>query len=404
MLRLIHILLGEWCYKLKKIKSIVFITGTRADYGKLKPLIKKAQNSFNTHIFVCGMHLLPQYGTTSNYILNDGYENVHFANDIVFAGKMDVDLASTIVSLNSYINNVKPDLIIVHGDRIDALAGAISGMLNNILVGHVEGGEITGTVDETIRHSISKMAHYHFVANYESKLRVLQLGERRENIHVIGSPDIDIMLSQKLPKLDDVKEKNKIEFSEFAILIYHPVTTEVEAIKNNIRQLLKATEASEKNYIVIYPNNDLGGDIVIGQIEKFKTHNNYKLFRSLPFEDFLVLLKNALFIIGNSSSGVRQACVYGIPAIDIGSRQQGRYPKAFLKNIQHATENSREILACINRTNYHNFSSNYFGEGNSANLFIDILKSEGEVSVQKKFIDTSETQEAINNYINEVCF
>lgn len=350
------------------------------------------------------MHLLPQYGTTCDYILDDGYENVHFATDITLTGKMDVDLAGTIISLNSYINNVKPDLIVVHGDRIDALAGAISGMLNNVLIGHVEGGEITGTVDEAIRHSISKMAHYHFVANYESKLRLLQLGERQDNIHIIGSPDIDIMLSQQLPLLNDVKDRYNIDFNEYAILIYHPVTTEVNAIKNNTRQLLKAIVKSEKNYIVIYPNNDLGSDIIICEIEQFKSHQSFKLFRSLPFEDFLVLLKNALFIIGNSSTGIRQACVFGIPAIDIGTRQQGRYQKASLKNIQHATENSKEILSCINRTTHYNFSSNYFGDGNSANLFIDILKSGDEVPVQKKFIDMIETQEAIKNYINEVCF
>lgn len=395
--------MGNGVISLRNIKTIVFLTGTRADYGKLKPLIKETQKFFDTHIYVCGMHLLPEYGNTYKDILNDGYENIHCATDLVFTSKMDIDLANTIVSLNSYLNNVKPDLIVVHGDRIDALAGAISGMLNNILIAHIEGGEVTGTVDESIRHSITKMAQFHFVANYESKLRILQLGEREKNIYVIGSPDIDIMLSG-LPKVESVRDRHDIPFNEYAILIYHPVTTEVSEIEEHIQQILEAVDKSEKNYIIIYPNNDLGSEVIIKEIEKLNQNNKYRLFRSLPFEDFLSLLKNALFIIGNSSAGIREACVYGVPAIDIGTRQYGRYQKVYLKNIQHTIENVHEILSCINQISNYRFPSNYFGDGNSSNRFVDILRSRDMASIQKKFVDTSETQEAIQNYINEVCF
>lgn len=386
-----------------EINTIVFLTGTRADYGKLKPLIKETQKLFNTYIFVCGMHLMSKYGNTYKDILNDGYYNVYCANDITSTGKMDIDFANTIISLNYFLNSVKPDLIVVHGDRTDALAGAISGMLNNILVAHIEGGEVTGTVDEAIRHSISKIAQFHFVANYESKLRILQLGEREENIYEIGSPDIDIMLSE-LPKIDDVKNKNNIYFDEYAILIYHPVTTEVSSIAKNISELIMATEDSGKNYIIIYPNNDSGSDIIIHEIEKLECNKKYKVFKSLPCEEFLILLKNALFIIGNSSAGIREACVYSIPAIDIGTRQSGRYQKAYLKNIQHTKENAQEILYCINQAVYHKFASNYFGDGKSSLRFVNIIKSGAIAPIQKKFIPISETQEAIQNYINEVCF
>lgn len=402
-LKAIHILHGKWCFKLVKMQTIAFITGTRADYGKLKSLIKETQKYFKTHIYVCGMHLLPQHGSTYNDIINDGYENIHLAKDIIFTGKMDIDLASTMISLNSYVNAIKPDLIVVHGDRIEALAGTISGMLNNVLIAHVEGGEVTGTVDEAIRHSISKMAQYHFVANYESKLRILQLGENEENIYIIGSPDIDIMLSD-LPSIHEVKHRYNIEFDEYAILMYHSVTTEAMATENRIRQVLMATEKSGNNYIVIYPNNDLGSDIIIREIEKLKSNIKYKLFPSLPFEYFLSLLKHSLFIIGNSSAGIREACVYGIPAIDIGTRQQGRYQHSYLRNIQHSHENENEILSCIKQIAGHQCISHYFGNGNSAKLFVDVLQSGQAASVQKKFIDMNETQAAIQNYINEVCF
>ncbi|MEL1136134.1 UDP-N-acetylglucosamine 2-epimerase [Desulfitobacterium sp. THU1] len=386
-----------------KIETIVFITGTRADYGKLKSLIKETQKYFETHVYVCGMHLLPQHGSTYNDIINDGYENIHLAKDIVYTSKMDIDLASTMISLNSYVNAIKPDLIVVHGDRIEALAGAISGMLNNVLIAHIEGGEVTGTVDEAIRHSISKMAQYHFVANYESKLRILQLGESEENIYITGSPDIDIMLSE-LPSINEVKHRYNIEFDEYAILIYHPVTTEAMATEKRILQVLAAVEKSGNNFIVIYPNNDLGSDVIIREIEKLKSNKRYMVFQSLPFEYFLSLLKHSLFIIGNSSAGIREACVYGIPAIDLGTRQQGRYQHSYLRNIQHSQENENEILSCIKQTARHKCISHYFGNGNSAKHFVDVLKSGRAASVQKKFIDMNETQEAIQNYINEVCF
>ncbi|MDQ0048940.1 UDP-N-acetylglucosamine 2-epimerase (hydrolyzing) [Paenibacillus polymyxa] len=388
----------------KRIENIVFITGTRADYGKLKPLINEAQKSFNVSVYVCGMHLLEQFGYTYQAVLDDNYKNVYCASGINYIGKMDVDLASTLIDLNAYLQEVKPDLLVVHGDRVEALAGAISGMLNNILVAHVEGGEVTGTVDEAIRHSVSKMAQFHFVANYECKLRVLQLGEKEENIFVIGSPDIDVMVSSKLPSLEIVKRVHKIPFQNYAILIYHPVTTELSAIQHHIQQLLNATEASGRNYIIIYPNNDLGSDIIINEIEKYKDHERFKLFRSLPFEDFLSLLKHAQFIIGNSSAGIREACVYGLPAIDLGSRQQGRYQKAYLRNVQHTREEDKPILSCINQIKAYKIASSYFGTGNSARLFVEALKSKYEESTQKKFVDIGATEQAIQNYINEVCF
>lgn len=388
---------------MKEINKIVFITGTRADYGKLKSLIRQCENNFKTYLYVSGMHLLEQYGSTYKDILKDGYDNIFCAQDALPTGKMDIDLANTIISLNKYLHEIEPDMIVIHGDRIDALAGATSGMLNNIPIAHVEGGEVTGTVDEAIRHSISKMAQIHFVANYESKLRIKQLGEKEKDIHVIGSPDIDIMLSE-LPSLEVVKDKYSIDFEEYGILIYHPVTTEKDIIDEHIEKIMEATRLSKKKYIVIYPNNDLGSESIIRELEKIQMDRNYKVFQSIPFEEFLVLLKNADFIIGNSSAGIREACIYGVPAIDVGTRQQGRYQKRILQNIQHVDEDVHKIVSSIKNVDGFRIVSDYYGNGRSAESFIDILKSYTTVSIQKKFIDTKETRNEIENYINEVCF
>lgn len=388
---------------MNKDDKILFITGSRADYGKLKALIKAAEEYFQTYVFVCGMHLLERYGNTYQEVLNDGYDNVHIAKEIVSSNKMDLDIAHTLIALNQYIEGNRPDLIVCHGDRVDTLAGSISGMLNNIHVAHIEGGEVTGTVDEAIRHAITKMAHYHFVSNIESKLRIIQLGEKEEHVYVIGSPDIDIMLSE-IPKIEAVKQKYEISFEQYAILIYHPVTTEHTLIEKHIDTVFNAIIESNRNYVVIYPNNDLGSEIVIEKIQKLEIKDQIKAFHSIRFEEFLTLLKHSEFIIGNSSAGIREACVYGIPAINIGSRQNGRYNDLVLKNIQTVSEKKEDLLASIKKVDECRYTSNYFGDGNSAKLFIQILLGENGVELQKKFIDMNQTKNAIDNYLNEVCF
>jgi UDP-N-acetylglucosamine 2-epimerase (hydrolysing) len=154
-------------------------------------------------------------------------------------------------------------MIIVHGDRVEALAGAIIGSFNNTLVTHIEGGEISGTIDELIRHAITKLSHIHFVSNKEAEKRLIQMGELKNSIFVIGSPDVDIMYSDNLPSIEETTEHYEIPFDDYSILIYHPVTTELETLGNDINEVVSATIESDRNYIVIYPNNDAGSDIII---------------------------------------------------------------------------------------------------------------------------------------------
>ena len=190
------------------MKKIVFLTGTRADYGKLKSLISVTQNSdfFETHVFVTGMHLNKLYGYTVNEIEKNNIRNLYKFENHDSVKYMDRTLAKTINGFSKYIENLKPDLIIIHGDRVEALAGALVGSINNILVAHIEGGEVSGTIDEMIRHSVSKMSHIHLVSNKLAKRRLIQMGEYDENIFIIGSPDLDLMKSEDLPSLRFVKK------------------------------------------------------------------------------------------------------------------------------------------------------------------------------------------------------
>lgn len=372
-------------------KKIVFITGTRADYGKMKSLMHILEKSeqFEVFIFVCGMHLSKTFGSTYEEVIKDGYTNIHVAYGLLQTVDTSINLGNTVSYLSGYIYNVAPDMIIVHGDRMDALAGAIVGALHNVMVGHIEGGELSGTIDESIRHAISKFAHVHFVCTHEAKERLIQLGEEPTRIYVIGSPDIDIMMSKDLPELHEAKKRYEIEFDEYGICMYHPVTTEHTSLSKKIREVVDAIIESGRNYIIIYPNNDLGSEVILHEYERFKGEERFKLFPSIRFEYFLTLLKYAKFMIGNSSAGVRESGIYGIPAIDIGTRQNGRYHIETSKNIIHTCEDRSSILEAIKNIESYAMKTQIFGNGNSTVYFYDIIKKPEfwKTEIQKHFVD-----------------
>src|SRR4028118_1730069 len=257
-----------------KRRKILFLTGTRADFGKMKPLMTEVKNAadFEYAIFATGMHVLSRYGSTVIEIQRAGFKNIysHINQDGSVNSQMDFVLANTIQGLGHYMREFAPDLLVVHGDRIEALAGAIVGALNNILVAHVEGGEVSGTIDALIRHAVSKLSHLHFVSNEGARKRLIQMGESPDAVFVIGSPDIDIMLSDKLPALTAVKRKYEIPFAEYAIFAFHPVTTELHLLRRHTEAVIDAVDASGLNFVVIYPNNDAGSEIILEGLERLR--------------------------------------------------------------------------------------------------------------------------------------
>ena len=245
-------------------KKIIFVTGTRADWGKLKSLVTKSSaKNFDVHVFITGMHNDPKYGST--------YHDVQTVNNVKFyrfdnktdESTMDLTVAKTIGGFSKYVEKINPDLIIVHGDRPEPLACAIVGSFKNILVAHIEGGEVSGTIDELIRHSITKLSHIHFVSNKKARERLIQMGEDKNSIFIIGSPDVDLMFSKELPSLQESKEWYDINFQDYSICLFHPVTTEIDVLESQVNCLIESLIESEKNYVVIYPNNDLGSKLII---------------------------------------------------------------------------------------------------------------------------------------------
>lgn len=374
---------------LTKKKTIVFLTGTRADFGKLKPLIKATYDldTFEVHIFVTGMHLLARYGYTAIEVERAGFQNIHKFINQNFNDTMDTVLAKTIAGFSDFAKEIKPDMIIIHGDRVEALAGALVGCLNNILVVHIEGGEVSGTIDESLRHSITKLSHLHLVCNDRARIRLMQMGEEEQRIRVIGSPDLDIMNSDAVPLIEKVREKYTIPFEKYAIFLYHPVTTEVDSLKQKIDAVIEAVQLSGDNYVVVYPNNDYGSDIIFKALERLEEIPRFRLFPSIRFEYFLSLLKHADYVIGNSSAGVREAPFYGVPTVNLGGRQNNRAKAPTILNVSETSEEC--INAIIQTRSMKRVRTEEFGDGRSVDNFIAFLclAATWNISPQKHFKD-----------------
>lgn len=371
-------------------KRILFLTGTRADFGKLKPLMHAVETSpdFECFIFATGMHTLARYGLTVDEIYKTGFSNIHVYMNQIHGESMDLILANTVSGLSRYVREYRPDMIVVHGDRIEALAGAIVGAVNNILVFHIEGGEVSGTIDETIRHAVSKLSHLHFTANQEAAERLIQMGEIPESVFVGGSPDIEAMLSPNLPTLEEVKSRYGIEFLKYAIVLFHPVTTEEEDMLRQAYELTNAIIASGLNYVVIYPNNDTGSNYIFQAYKQLENNTRYKMFPSIRFEYFLTLLKNSSFIIGNSSVGIREAPVYAVPSVNIGSRQHNRFNYMSIINTKCDSLEIQKAITMVQSMNQIQ-KCYYFGDGNSSGKFMEVLRGANlwETPKQKHFCD-----------------
>jgi UDP-N-acetylglucosamine 2-epimerase (hydrolysing) len=380
-------------------RKILFLTGTRADFGKLKPLIQSldAADAFEVAIFITGMHTLSRYGYTVDEVyrllpehrLRDGTRSVYVFHNQVVGEPMERVLATTIDGLSRYLTEFRPDLIVVHGDRVEALAGAIVGALRNILVAHVEGGEVSGTVDELIRHAVTKMSHTHFVANDEASKRLLQLGERPETIKIIGSPDIDLMMSPSLPDLSEVKAHYSIPFNDYGVVIFHPVTTDLADTERSAQAIADAVLESGREHVVIYPNNDEGCELIFEAWRAFAGNNRIKLLPSMRVEYFLVMLRGARYLLGNSSAGIRECPVFGVPAINVSTRQNGRSNSPCIINVIGDREHILSAIEVSWRNLVRHAPDLAFGAGNSAQLFLRTIEQESfwRVSTQKYFND-----------------
>lgn len=371
------------------LRKVVFLTGTRADFGKIKALLRTLDDAggFDIYLFVTGMHLMSRYGSTWEEVRATGVGHIYTFINQNHDDSMEAVFAKTVSGFSDYVREIKPDLVVVHGDRVETLAGATVGALAGIRVAHIEGGEISGTVDELIRHAVTKLSHVHLVANAEARARVLQLGETEESVHIIGSPDIDVMDSGDLPDISEVKRYYEIPFDDYCILIFHPVTTELDRLQHDAQTVVDFVLSTELNFIVILPNNDAGAHYILDEYERMSSHPRFKCFPSMRFEYFLSAMQSATAVLGNSSAGVREAPHFGVPAVNIGTRQFRRSDSPQVINSDITLPSLRDAMDRAMKL--PRVRDTKFGNGDSSERFLGLMTSEAlwSTPIQKTFTD-----------------
>lgn len=369
-------------------KSILFVTGTRADFGKLEPLAIAAREAgLTVGFFVTGMHMLERYGLTKIEVHRMQGVRVHEFLNQREGDPQDIILAKTVTGFSDFVSENKPDLVVVHGDRIESLACALVSATNYIRSAHIEGGEVSGTIDEIFRHCNSKLSAHHFVSSQDAAARVRSLGESAESIHVIGSPELDFHGGPSGVTMDEVRARYDIDFDEFGIVTFHPVTSEAASMGQQAQQMFGALQASERNFVVIAPNNDPGSEGIFDAIATLPK-DRFHVLPSMRFSHFSELMKNAACMVGNSSAGVREAPFLGLASLDIGTRQNDRARAPSLKHLPASDHEG--ILSFLNlewAKKYEQHTA--FGSGQSAQKFVEILKDEGfwSTQMQKRFQD-----------------
>ncbi|MEM9785054.1 MAG: UDP-N-acetylglucosamine 2-epimerase [Pseudomonadota bacterium] len=372
-------------------RSLLFVTGTRADFGKLEPLAVATRDAgFDVSFFVTGMHMLARYGLTKLEVHRTTGVNVHEFLNQRADDPQDMVLAKTVTGFSDFVKEHTPDLVIIHGDRVEALACALVCATNYIRCAHIEGGEVSGTIDEIYRHCNSKLASHHFVSSDDAARRVMALGEATSKIHPIGSPELDFHAGPSGVNIDEVKARYDLPFATFGICVFHPVTSEKAMMGTQADALFSALDASGKNFVVIAPNNDPGSAAIFAAIKRLPA-DRFRVLPSMRFAHFSELMKNAAAMIGNSSAGVREAPFIGLPSLDIGTRQTNRAkaPSVFFADAAE-TDKIAAFLQDEWGKSYPRHDA--FGGGSAAERFLAILNDDAfwQGSLQKTFHDAGD--------------
>jgi UDP-hydrolysing UDP-N-acetyl-D-glucosamine 2-epimerase len=365
-------------------RKIAYVTGTRADYGLMSPVLQEIKKSdeLELALFVTGMHLMQEFGETVNDVSND-FPDVKKINATIEGDDRSAVLeygSKLAKELNERFREDKPDVTLTLGDRMEMLQVAIASVYLGIATGHIHGGERTHTVDEVVRHAITKLSHLHFPATKESSERIKKMGEDDWRINVVGAPALDVILSKKLPDRKELFESLDLNPNEVvALVLQHPVTEQEGVAAEQMKTTLEAVSSFDMQTVVIYPNADAGGRSMINEIDKYKDKSNFRIVKNLPQREFLALEREAVVWVGNSSAAMIESPSFATPVINVGDRQEGRergenvidvgYNKAQIIAAMEKSLNDEEYKEMIKNTD------NPWGEGNASKKIVEVLKN-----------------------------
>lgn len=379
------------------MRKILVVTGTRAEYGLLYWTMKRIQedNDLRLQLIVTGNHLVEDFGLTVEQIKRDGF-NIDEEIDMIINSRNKSSILKSMglemIQMAQAFDRLKPDILLILGDRYETFVAATCAMMMNIPIAHMNGGESTeGAIDEQIRHAITKMAHIHFPGAEYYKERIIKMGEEPWRVYNVGQASIENVKKLNLLSKEQLKKELNIKSDKKIFLVtYHPVTLDIENIEYQIDELLKALDKykGDSEIIFTYPNADFGSKIVVDKINKYvESRNNTHIVYSLGQLRYLSLLKHSDIVVGNSSSGIIEAPIFRIPVVNIGDRQKGRLRN---KNIMDCGYTKCDIIKTIDKIlSDKTFREtlkdipNIYGEGNTSEKIISILKN---VELGKKVI------------------
>lgn len=371
-------------------RKICVVVTARPSYSRIKTALQaiKEHPRLELQLVVAASALLDRYGSAVNYILKDGFEisakvfNVLEGENLAAAAKTT---GIGILELSSVFENLKPDIVVTVADRFETMATAIAASYMNIPLAHIQGGEVTGNIDEKVRHAITKLSDYHFVASEDAKVRVIKLGENPDFVYNTGCPSIDLAKqvienSTTLPfnpyeKYGGVGEEPDLS-NGYLVVMQHPVTNEYQNSRLHIETTLKAVSELNQPTLWFWPNVDAGADGTSSGIRAFRENNklpNVHFFKNMEGKDFLHVLNHSSCLIGNSSVGIRECAYLGVPTVNIGSRQNRRDRGA---NVIDVDYNKEAITSAIQ---FHlntgkTTKSNVYGGGNAGSNIANLLE------------------------------
>lgn len=385
------------------MKRIGIMTGTRAEYGLLKPLMQEINkdNDLELYLIVSGMHLSPEFGMTYKEIEEDGFE-INAKVEMLLSSDSPVGISKSIglgiIGFADEFQRADLDMLILLGDRYEALSAAISAMVMRIPIAHLHGGELTeGAIDEGIRHSITKMSYLHFTSTEEYRRRVIQLGENPERVFCVGAIGVENIKKINLMTKEELERSIHFEIDENTVIVtYHPVTLENNTVEEQFLNLLEVLDRNPKiRMIFTKANADTNGRIVNELIDKYVAQNSERAcaFMSLGQKRYLSALKYCRIVIGNSSSGIIEAPSFGKPIINIGDRQKGRICADSVINCGYTQQEIQQAMETALTEEFENKARNcrnpYEKENTAANI-ISVIKDyllNDKIKLKKGFYD-----------------
>ena len=385
---------------MKKIISV--LTATRAEYGLLKPIVVKLNEigEFDVRIVVTGAHLSSEFGLTYKEIDKDGFhidEKIEILLSSDTPASISKSMGLAMIGFADYFGKLKPDLLILLGDRYETLAVAMTAMNQRIPIAHLYGGETTeGAIDDSIRHVITKLSYLHFTSTDDYRKRVIQLGESPDRVFNVGAIGIENILNEKLFTKEELEATLQVDLNNtYSMVTFHPVTLEKNSAKRQIESLLEVCKSYEKmNFIFTKANADSEGRIINQFIDEYaKTNDNIMAFTSLGMIKYLSALKYSAMVIGNSSSGLLEAPSFGIPTVNIGDRQKGRIQASSVINCEPTIEDIKkaiDIALSKDFTKKAKETSNPYGNGKTSEKVVDVIMEfvlDKKIYLKKKFYD-----------------